>query len=90
MSGDLADFAAFANHLADESGASSTTETPHHSPRVRSVIMLFMSGLNISNAHRRLYWGDAGFDASEAWTGVIRFPGWAAIPGEYDRSAARA
>ncbi len=54
------------------------------------VVILFMSGLNISNAHRRLYWGDAGFDASEAWTAVMRFPGWSTIPGYYDLAAARA
>jgi thiosulfate reductase cytochrome b subunit len=54
-----------------------------------SLVILFMSGLNISNAHRRLYWGDAGFDASEAWTSVMRFPGWSTIPGHYDLAAAR-
>ena len=53
------------------------------------VVILFMSGLNISNAHRRLYWGDAGFDPSEAWTAVMRFPGWSTIPGYYDLAAAR-
>ena len=55
-----------------------------------SIMILFMSGLNISNAHRRLYWGDAGFDAAEAWTSVMRFPGWATIPGYYDLAASRA
>lgn len=54
-----------------------------------SIVVLFMSGLNISNAHRRLYWGDAGFDASEAWTAVARFPGWATIPGYYDLALSR-
>ena len=54
-----------------------------------SLVILFMSGLNISNAHRRLYWGDAGFDASEAWIAVVRFPGWSTIPDYYDLAASR-
>lgn len=54
------------------------------------VIVLFMSGLNISNAHRYLYWGDYGFDPADAWTAVIRFPDWATIPGHYNLAEARA
>ena len=54
-----------------------------------SVIVLFMSGLNISNAHRYLYWGDYGFDPADAWLSVIRFPGWATIPGHYNLAMAR-
>jgi thiosulfate reductase cytochrome b subunit len=54
-----------------------------------AIIVLFMSGLNISNAHRHLYWGDYGFDASDAWLHVIRFPGWATIPGHYNLAVAR-
>lgn len=54
-----------------------------------AVIVLFMSGLNISNAHRYLYWGDYGFDPADAWTAVIRFPGWATIPGYYSLAIAR-
>ena len=42
-----------------------------------SLIVLFMSGLNISNAHPRLYWGEWGFAAEDAWLHVWRFPGWA-------------
>ena len=53
------------------------------------VVILFMSGLNISNAHPRLYWGDAGFAASEAWLSLPRFPGWATIPGYYSLASAR-
>ncbi|MFZ9395758.1 MAG: cytochrome b/b6 domain-containing protein [Erythrobacter sp.] len=53
------------------------------------VIVLFMSGLNISNAHRYLYWGDYGFDGIGAWTSVPRFPGWMTIPGHYDLAGAR-
>ncbi|MFO6447644.1 cytochrome b/b6 domain-containing protein [Erythrobacter sp. NE805] len=54
-----------------------------------AIIVLFMSGLNISNAHRYLYWGDYGFDSKDAWLSVIRFPGWATIPGHYNLAVAR-
>lgn len=54
-----------------------------------SVIVLFMSGLNISNAHRYLYWGEWGFSPDMAWLHVPRFPGWMTIPGSYSLSAAR-
>lgn len=54
-----------------------------------AIIVLFMTGLNISNAHRRLYWGDYGFDPADAWLHVIRFPGWATIPQHYNLALAR-
>jgi len=54
-----------------------------------SVVILFMSGLNISNAHRRLYWGESGFEPQDAWFFVIRFPGWATIPNYYSLAGAR-
>jgi thiosulfate reductase cytochrome b subunit len=54
-----------------------------------SLIVLFMSGLNISNAHPRLYWGEWGFAAEDAWLHVWRFPGWATIPGYYSLAGAR-
>ncbi|WP_073975697.1 cytochrome b/b6 domain-containing protein [Erythrobacter donghaensis] len=54
-----------------------------------AIIVLFMTGLNISNAHRHLYWGHYGFDANDAWLHVIRFPGWATIPGHYNLAVAR-
>ena len=53
------------------------------------VIILFMSGLNISNAHRWLYWGEWGFAPEQAWLQVPRFPGWATIPDYYSLAAAR-
>ncbi|MDN3645092.1 cytochrome b/b6 domain-containing protein [Pontixanthobacter aestiaquae] len=53
------------------------------------LVILFMSGLNISNAHRYLYWGNYGFDPAEAWLAVPRFPGWATIPDYYSLAAAR-
>ena len=54
-----------------------------------ALIVLFMTGLNISNAHRYLYWGDYGFDPKDAWLAVIRFPGWATIPQSYNLAEAR-
>jgi Ni/Fe-hydrogenase b-type cytochrome subunit len=54
-----------------------------------SLVVLFMSGLNISNAHPRLYWGEWGFAPEDAWLHVWRFPGWATIPGYYSLAAAR-
>lgn len=54
-----------------------------------AIVILFMSGLNISNAHRYLYWGDYGFDAKDAWLSVVRFPGWATIPQYYSLALAR-
>jgi thiosulfate reductase cytochrome b subunit len=53
------------------------------------VVVLFMSGLTISNAHRRRYWGDWGFEASQAWLMVPRFPDWMTIPGYYSLAVAR-
>jgi len=60
-----------------------------HWTNVLAVVILFMSGLNISNAHPRLYWGEAGFAPSAAWLSLPKFPGWATIPGRYNLSEAR-
>lgn len=54
-----------------------------------ALVVLFMSGLTISNAHRRLYWGDYGFDPADAWLHVMRFPGWITLPARYNLAAAR-
>jgi len=54
-----------------------------------ALAILFMSGLNISNAHPHLYWGQAGFDPRTAWFNVAYFPGWATIPGHYSLADAR-
>ena len=53
------------------------------------LTVLFMSGLTISNGHRRLYWGDWGFAPEQAWLSVPRFPDWMTIPGYYSLSLAR-
>ncbi len=60
-----------------------------HWVNAAAIIVLFMTGLNISNAHRHLYWGDYGFDPADAWLDVIRFPGWATIPQHYNLALAR-
>lgn len=60
-----------------------------HWVNAAAIVVLFMSGLNISNAHRYLYWGNYGFDPADAWLKVIRFPGWATLPGYYNLAAAR-
>lgn len=60
-----------------------------HWVNVLSVAILFMSGLNISNAHPHLYWGEWGFDPKDAWFHVARFPGWATIPSYYSLAGAR-
>ena len=53
------------------------------------VFVMLMSGLMISNAHRRLYWGDYGADLDAAWLELPRFPGWMTIPSYYSLSGAR-
>ena len=60
-----------------------------HWLNVVAIAILFFSGLNISNAHPWLYWGEAGFAPAEAWLALPRFPGWMTIPGYYSLAAAR-
>ncbi|WP_379921057.1 cytochrome b/b6 domain-containing protein [Erythrobacter sp. R86502] len=60
-----------------------------HWANASAIVVLFMSGLNISNAHRYLYWGDYGFDPKDAWLSVVRFPAWATIPQYYSLALAR-
>ncbi len=60
-----------------------------HWTNLLCVVVLFMSGLTISNAHRRLYWGDWGFATEQAWLIVPRFPDWMTIPGYYSLAVAR-
>jgi Ni/Fe-hydrogenase b-type cytochrome subunit len=54
-----------------------------------AVIVLLMSGLTISNAHPRLYWGQYGANFDAAWLTLPRFPGWATIPTGYNLALAR-
>jgi thiosulfate reductase cytochrome b subunit len=59
-----------------------------------AVFIALMSGLQIFNAHPRLYWGAAGANFDPALLqfsppGQPVFPGWATIPSWYDLSAGR-
>lgn len=54
-----------------------------------SVFVMLMSGMGISNAHPRLYWGEYGANADHAWMLLPRFPGWLTIPGHYSLSDSR-
>lgn len=60
-----------------------------HWLNVICVPVLFMSGLNIFNAHPRLYWGHWGFAKADAWLVLPRFPGWMTIPDYYSLAAGR-
>lgn len=60
-----------------------------HWVNLACLVVLFMSGLNISNAHPRLYWGQWGFAPDQAWLYLPRFPGWMTIPGHYSLAGAR-
>ena len=54
-----------------------------------AIGLLFFSGLNISNAHPQLYWGQWGFDPATAWLRLPHFPAWMTIPGYYSLAEAR-
>ena len=45
-----------------------------------AVFVLIGSGLGISNAHPRLYWGRYGANFDHAWASLPRFPAWITIP----------
>jgi len=50
---------------------------------------MLMSGLMISNAHTRLYWGEYGANFDVACLALPRFPGWMTIPSYYSLAGAR-
>ena len=54
-----------------------------------TVFVMLMSGLTISNAHPRLYWGHYGANFDKAWLTLPHFPGWATIPTGYNLALAR-
>ena len=60
-----------------------------------AVIVMLMSGLMISNAHPRLYWGQYGANFDTPWLDLTQymerghFPGWATIPSTYNLALAR-
>src|SRR3546814_469705 len=54
-----------------------------------AVFILIGSGLGISNAHPRLYWGEYGANFDHAWLTLPRWPGWLTIPGHYNLALSR-
>ncbi len=83
------------NGTADDARASQSVVRHRLSTRVWhwinavSVFVMIMSGLMISNAHPRLYWGQFGANYDAAWLELPRFPGWMTIPSTYNLSVAR-
>ena len=53
------------------------------------VVILIGSGLGISNAHPRLYWGNYGANFDAAWLELPRFPAWLTIPASYNLALSR-
>ena len=54
-----------------------------------AVVILLGSGLGISNAHPRLYWGRYGANFDPAWLHLPRFPAWITIPASYNLAISR-
>lgn len=54
-----------------------------------AVFILLGSGLGISNAHPRLYWGRYGANFDPAWAQLPRFPAWITIPSSYNLALSR-
>jgi len=54
-----------------------------------AVLILLGSGLGISNAHPRLYWGRYGANFDPAWLTLPHFPAWLTIPARYNLAISR-
>ena len=54
-----------------------------------AIMVLIGSGLGISNAHPRLYWGRYGANFDPAWWQLPRFPSWLTIPANYNLAISR-
>ena len=54
-----------------------------------AVFVLIGSGLGISNAHPRLYWGAYGANFDHAWLELPRFQWWITIPSSYNLAISR-
>jgi Ni/Fe-hydrogenase b-type cytochrome subunit len=54
-----------------------------------AIFILIGSGLGISNAHPRLYWGRYGANFDPAWWELPRFPSWLTIPASYNLALSR-
>jgi len=61
-----------------------------HWVNVLCITVMLMSGFQIFNAHRALYWGQKGADADPHIFALPHgFPGWATIPSWQDLAAGR-
>jgi Ni/Fe-hydrogenase b-type cytochrome subunit len=54
-----------------------------------TIFIMVGSGLNIFNAHPRLYWGQAGDDFDRPFLALHPWPHWLTIPGYMDLADAR-
>ena len=54
-----------------------------------TIFIMVGSGLNIFNAHPRLYWGQAGADFDKAFLALGPWPDWLTLPGYMDLADAR-
>ena len=54
-----------------------------------ALLILLGSGLGISNAHPRLYWGRYGANFDHAWATLPHFTGWMKIPVRYNLAISR-
>lgn len=54
-----------------------------------TIFIMVGSGLNIFNAHPRLYWGQAGANFDKAFLALHPWPGWLTIPSYMDLADAR-
>ncbi|WP_343526111.1 cytochrome b/b6 domain-containing protein [Sphingomonas sp.] len=54
-----------------------------------AVLILLGSGLGISNAHPRLYWGRYGANFDPEWATLPHFPAWITIPSRYNLAISR-
>jgi Ni/Fe-hydrogenase b-type cytochrome subunit len=54
-----------------------------------TIFIMVGSGLNIFNAHPRLYWGQAGADFDKPFLALRPWPDWLTIPGYMDLADAR-
>ncbi|QNE31963.1 DUF4405 domain-containing protein [Sphingomonas sp. NBWT7] len=60
-----------------------------HAINAIAIFILIGSGLGISNAHPRLYWGRYGANFDAAWWELPRFPAWLTIPANYNLALSR-
>jgi Ni/Fe-hydrogenase b-type cytochrome subunit len=54
-----------------------------------TIFIMIGSGLMISNAHPRLYWGQFGANPDHAWFLPPHFAGWITIPSSYNLALGR-